>query len=279
MFISFLTDEKLLNVVGNIVVIGVLSSIIATLPFIKLEITVLGEEVKNVKGTYELLLKTLFEKSRKQCYDIIYSFSMYQSIGKSIFENSYYNFFNYEHNERGTSIINEIEPINKVYIIRNGDCSLSTYKSIYELNELIIIYKNYLGIPSTYEEQQNEEFLLSKNFKSNLFREFVFEKKRVNVIKINNRDVLGLDDMLIGKVDNVPHFTVNCESSICEYYTIDKKNYDILYSREKSISLKKTAEKVIKDWTHTRNPMHEFFLRGPQGGLQSYRSRYSALTP
>ena len=187
------------------------------------------------KETYELLLKTLFEKSRKQCYDIIYSFSIYQSIRKSVFENSYYNFFNYEHNERGTSIINETEPINKVYIIRNGDCSLSTFKSIYELNELIIIYKNYLGIPSTYEEQQNEEFLLSKNFKSNLFREFVFEKKRVNVIKINNRDVLGLDDMLIGKVDNVPHFTVNCESSICEYYTIDKKNYDILYSREKSI--------------------------------------------
>ena len=53
MFISFFTEEKLLNVVGNIVVIGVLSSIIATLPFIKLEITVLGEEVKKVNGTYE----------------------------------------------------------------------------------------------------------------------------------------------------------------------------------------------------------------------------------
>ena len=189
------------------------------------------------KAKYETLFKPIFDKSRHLFQDLIYSFSIFRSIPRSVFENHYYNFFKYIPKERNCIIIKENESINKVFVLKSGEFALSTYKSIYELNELIILYKNYIGIPATFEEKQNEDFMISKKFNSELYRHFIFDKQHVNVTIIENSDVLGLDDMIIGNDNNVSHFTVKCISSKCELFNIDKNNYNMLYTKEREVDM------------------------------------------
>ena len=62
-------------------------------------------------------------------------------IPKKFFENYYYNFFDYHLIERKHVLIQQNEINDNVYVLRNGEYSMSFYGNIIDLNNVIILFK------------------------------------------------------------------------------------------------------------------------------------------
>ena len=202
------------------------------------------------KQDYDKLLKQVNERIRKKFYSIIFSLSPFMKIPKKFFENYYYNFFDYHLIERKHVLIQQNEINDNVYVLRNGEYSMSFYGNIIDLNNVIISLKKYVdnvifkfenedennnnnennnninennnNDKKYFEEEENDEFILMKSYKSKEFNEKIYEKKNINICLIKDRDLIGLNDM-INYENKKSFFTVVSETNENEIYMIQLK--------------------------------------------------------
>lgn len=186
------------------------------------------------KEDYMVLLKSVHDKSRKKFYEVIYSFSIFQSISKGIFENYYYNFFKYVQMERGNKVIQENERTKYLYFLQNGEYAIYTNRSVYDINLLIIELKKRIKENWLKEERENEDFDMSRNFKTEYWRSMIFKKRQAKIGIIKDRDVIGLSDLIIPST-LLSNFTIECQSSRVEMFSIERGNFHNIINRENEV--------------------------------------------
>ena len=194
------------------------------------------------KDDYLTFLREINEKARKNLINLVFSYSIFQSITKSSFETKYSHMFKYIKFERDKMIIEEKEKLTSLILVRDGEFEVTVTKNLIEINELIaklrlnkmkIEKKGVKNIKGTFcdELKENEEYIMNKNYIRPEHCKTIFEKKQVRIAIITKRDLLGLFDM-IDMDDNTSLFNVVCVSFKSEAYKMTKSALKIIAERE-----------------------------------------------
>ena len=194
------------------------------------------------KDDYLTFLREINEKARKNLINLVFSYSIFQSITKSSFESKYSHMFKYIKFERDEMIIEEKDKLTSLILVRDGEFEVTVTKSLIEINELIaklrlnkmkIEKKNVKNIKGSFcdELKENEEYIMNKNYIRPEHCKIIFEKKQVRIAIITKRDLLGLFDM-IDMDDNTSLFNVVCVSFKSEAYRMTKSALKIIAERE-----------------------------------------------
>ena len=186
------------------------------------------------KEDYQKLIKEVNEKARKRLYNLVYSYPLFQSVAKGIFEYKYMHMFHYVKYKSGEQLMKEGEHVSTIMFIKNGEFELTIHKNIIEVNELIINLKqlkkqlqqqtyycpNENDCQCSYEQKENEDFILNEQFKSIEFKELVNKKLPIKVSIVKDRDVLGLYDTVL-EHSGTSLYNCTCLSTCGEGYQIE----------------------------------------------------------
>ena len=150
---------------------------------------------------YNLYLADIEVKKRKNEINYMMSFSIFDKMNKSMFENKYFNYFTCEKYMQGEIIIEQDKPINKVFFIKEGQIEITTNLSFEKIYSLL-------------EYKTNKKLDSSKKSKSNN----KIHKMRLYIS--NNKDILGLEDFI--NEEGLSFITARCSSIQVITFTIEK---------------------------------------------------------
>ena len=135
--------------------------------------------------------------------------------------------------EKGINIITEGEICKNLFFICNGEFEIYTCKNIYEVNELIIYYKNYIRKVTKnrqdYKEynpikeiRENEDLMFNNKFNTKEQNKILFKQRNIRLNIFKNRDIIGLNDCLDD--NSIAFINCKCLALNGEVYYINKKN-------------------------------------------------------
>jgi CRP-like cAMP-binding protein len=199
------------------------------------------------KEDYQKLIKEVNEKARKRLYNLVYLYPLFQSVAKGIFEYKYMHMFHYVKYKSGERIMNEGEHVSTIIFIKNGEFELTIHKNIIEVNELIINLKklkkqlqqqtycpNENDCNYSYEQKENEDFVLNEQFKSIEFKEMVNKRLPIKVSIVKDRDVLGLYDTVLEQ-NGMSLYNCTCLSTCGEGYQIEMESLLNIAQKEERV--------------------------------------------
>ena len=190
---------------------------------------------------YNDLIKNAIERAKKNFLNIIDDYKIFNQVSNYILERNYYKLFVITKIEKGINIITEGEICKNLFFICNGEFEIYTCKNIYEVNELIIYYKNYIRKVTKnkqdYKEynpikeiRENEDLMFNNKFNTKEQNKILFKQRNIRLNIFKNRDIIGLNDCLD---DNCIAF-INCKCLALngEVYYINKKQYNYIQTQE-----------------------------------------------
>lgn len=185
------------------------------------------------KSDYEILIKEINDRFHKALSLLIYSYPLFDTISKKIFDHKYSHMFKYLKFTRGEVLFSEGEPIDCCCFLNKGEFEVSIKANLIELNEIISKLKKLKHPRNGNEElRENEEFDTNKPFTSPELQEVIFTRNVIKLGVIKDRDILGLMD---NRKFGYSLFTVTCFSYGADVYKLANEAIKVLCTREQSV--------------------------------------------
>ena len=127
------------------------------------------------KSAYNNCLRDIEVRKRRNYVNFILSFPIFTEMRWNTFESKYFNFFKLEQVNHGDVIIKQNDIYEKVYFVKEGQFQLNSLLSANDLTEILKVKRKMIFKPK------------DKYFKD--------EKKQYRITIINNKDVIGLEDI------------------------------------------------------------------------------------
>ena len=200
------------------------------------------------RNQYNNLLKNSIEKAKKKFYSVVNNYNIFVQISPYALDKKYYKLFTLKKFEKGINLIEQNQNLNTIFFIINGEFEIITNRNIVELNELIIYYKNFIRkhgnkldhkLYNPLEEiRENEDLTLNKKFKTPVQNKILFEKRLIKLSIFKNRDILGLNDLMIPVSNSIGRGLVYCKtmSHDCQVYSIEKHQLFYIIDHEEAVS-------------------------------------------
>ncbi len=152
----------------------------------------------------------------------------FKKMVKRKFEREFFHFFKKEIYKKGQIIIKENEPIEFIYFIEKGFCSLSLKKSLIEIYNL----NNYLNLAKIYKKK-NLKFDFNLNLpkiqNENEFIKKIKEKNYQNILILGENEIIG-NECVFFDINNL--FTVKVESEKIYVFKIYKKYFQNIFTKD-----------------------------------------------
>ena len=181
------------------------------------------------KSAYNNCLRDIEVRKRRNYVNFILSFPIFTEMRWNIFESRYFNFFKLEQVNHGDVIIKQNEVYEKVYFIKEGQFQLNSLLSANDLSEIL-------------KEKRKIIFKPKDKYFNN-------EKKQFRITIINNKDVIGLEDICFKN-----HYLVDavCISTEALIFSITKNILNDISNKIPEVKLKlentiKFREKIITE--------------------------------
>ena len=200
------------------------------------------------RNQYDTLLKNAIEKAKKKFFTLISCYNIFQQISNYALEKKYYKLFTFKKYEKGIDLILQNQLSENAYFIISGEFEIITNRNIVEINELIIYYKKFIRkhgnkldhkLYNPLEEiRENEDLTLNKKFKTPAQNKILFEKRLIKLSIFQNRDILGLNDLMIPVSNSIGRGLVFCKtmSHDCQVYSIEKHQLFFIIDHEEAVS-------------------------------------------
>ena len=173
------------------------------------------------KNAYNNCLKEIEVRKRRANVTFILSFPIFTELRWNVFESKYFNFFKLENFNHGDIIIQQGSIVDKVFFVKEGLFQLNSFISSNELTNILKEKRKIIFKPK------------DKYFKN--------EKKKFKITIINNKDILGLEDICF---ENKYFVDAICISTKASVFSITK---NILLDICKKIpEIQKKLENIIK---------------------------------
>ena len=127
------------------------------------------------KSAYNNCLRDIEVRKRRNYVNFILSFPIFTEMRWNIFESRYFNYFKLEQINHGDLIIKQNDIYEKVYFVKEGQFQLNSRLSANDLTEIL--------------KEKRKMIFKPKN------KYFNNEKKQYRITIINNKDVIGLEDI------------------------------------------------------------------------------------
>ena len=176
----------------------------------------------------------------KEFYNKFYLFSGFNQLYFSL---NYSKYMIYKQFEYGEKIFSQGSIYEGVYLIKEGEISISTNRKMDELNGLIVALQNSLNGFYEYISCLTEKNLENENmktdfsnpiFQSKEYAEEIKGNKEIVLGKFHNFEILGLNDCYNYKND-IYHFNAICQSKNAILYFIPKNIFNLMISREQHV--------------------------------------------
>ena len=186
----------------------------------------------NLNVSIQLKMENLFKEIKND-------FFFFRGINDNKFISDYSHFMLYKKYKKGDKIFIQGGIYEGIYLIYNGEITLSTKTNIDKLGQLLI---NVIYSIKTYSEHipafNSKELIEEFNNKHKLLytrgdfpiKELINEKI-IEITTIKKNDVLGLCDLYDHKTE-IFNFTAECVSDEAELIFISKNNFNLLIGRE-----------------------------------------------
>jgi CRP-like cAMP-binding protein len=200
------------------------------------------------RNQYDTLLKNAIEKAKKKFFTVISCYNIFQQISNYALEKKYYKLFTFKKYEKGIDLILQNQLSETAIFIISGEFEVFTTRNIVEINDLIIYYKKFIrkhGSKLDYklynpleEIRENEDLTLNKKFKTPAQNKILFEKRLIKLSIFQNRDILGLNDLMIPVSNSIGRGLVFCKSMShdCQVYSIEKHQLFFIIDHEEAVS-------------------------------------------
>ena len=228
----------------------------------KRKATVITNEITHFaiiyRNQYNTLLKNAIEKVKKKFFTVINYYNIFSSISPLSLEKKYYKLFTMIKIEKGKNLIYQNEENDKVYFIINGDFEISTFRNIFEINELIIYYKKFIRKYSSKtdfkfynpnnEIRENEDLTLNKKFKTEEQNKILFERRIIKLNIFQNKDILGLSDLMLPITTYIYKGLINCKcvGQDNQIYSLQRNNFFFIMEHEEDIKDKTIEYEINK---------------------------------
>ena len=199
------------------------------------------------REVYNGCLRDIEIKQRRNEVNFVLSFNIFKGMNWTIFENKFFNYFKLETVTQGKIIINQNSHFDFIYLVKNGEFELTSSLTLKEISEIV---KNKVG--------------KTLNIKNKFFPN---NKKNYRIALINNKDVIGLNDIIY---NDKSYVNVICTSPEAKIYALDR---NILYNfTRKMIEVKNNIEKITDlKIKALMDRLIEFFLVSENTDVEEYK--------
>ena len=204
--------------------------------------------------------------------NIFKKYIIFENISISFLTKHYSNYFRLVHIKKGEKLITQGTPHEGIYFVNKGRFQLRTFKSYYELQELIFslrdsldTFTNYISFIKKREfDDLNNKGNSQKNiemYKHPLFVIKSSEKKDIIFATYHAPKIIGLNEFYDIKT-GINHFSLYCQSEDAEIYFLPIELFNNLLSID-------TVYKIIAHMVEERVENLIF-------GIKRYKSLYEA---
>ena len=192
-------------------------------------------------------LKDIEVKQRRNEVNFVLSFNIFKGMNWTIFENKFFNYFKLETVSQGKIIINQNSHFDFIYLVKKGEFELTSSLTLKEIKDMV-----------------KEKVGKTLNIKNKFFPN---NKKNYRIALINNKDVIGLDDIIY---NNKSFVNVICTSPEAIIYALDK---NILYNFTKKMPEVKNNIEIITNLkiNALMDRLIEFFLVSENTNYEEYK--------
>ena len=175
------------------------------------------------RNDYTAYLRDFDAKKRKLDINFMMSFSIFNKMNLTVFENRFFNFFKKETFFQGKNIIIQDQKVDKVFFIAEGQFEIMTNLSLLKIYSLL----NH----KIKREIDNEK----------MKKKFPKDEYNLRLYISQHRDILGLDDCCYG--NDTSFITAKCLSDDGQAFIIDKSILNEI--RVKLPEIDKKISKII----------------------------------
>ena len=192
-------------------------------------------------------LKDIEVKQRRNEVNFVLSFNIFKGMNWTIFENKFFNYFKLETVSQGKIIIKQNSHFDFIYLVKKGEFELTSSLTLKEIKDIV-----------------KEKVGKTLNIKNKFFPN---NKKNYRIALINNKDVIGLDDIIY---NNKSFVNVICTSPEAIIYALDK---NILYNFTKKMPEVKNNIEIITNLkiNALMDRLIEFFLVSENTNYEEYK--------
>ena len=210
------------------------------------------------KNGYFKCLQDVESKMRKQKLKFLLSLPIFKNCNSYIFKKKFSSFFTkrlvYSHEE----LFKENEEVKNqiIYFIRDGEFSITCYKSINEINKLFIDLKY-----NDFVDPEDDDDCLDKEFD-----DYIRFKKKKNLYKIQyfkENDVIGLNDCIL---NNKYIYSATCTSSTAIVYEIHINFLKLFMNSDQVLKDNISYEEMVK-----RNLTIKLLLKSRNDKMKYYK--------
>ena len=204
--------------------------------------------------------------------NIFKKYIIFENISISFLTKHYSNYFRLVHIKKGEKLITQGTPHEGIYFVNKGRFQLRTFKSYYELQELIFSLRDSLDTFTNYISFIKKREFDDLNNKGNSQKNIEMYKHPLFVIKSNEKKdiifatyhapkIIGLNEFYDIKT-GINHFSLYCQSEDAEIYFLPIELFNNLLSID-------TVYKIIAHMVEERVENLIF-------GIKRYKSLYEA---
>lgn len=182
-------------------------------------------------------MKAIFKEKQKLFY-------IFSGIPKNLFVNTYSNFMSYKKYKKGDKLLLQNTEYKGVFLLQKGELEVYTFRSFDELDGLMVSLQQSLEGFNEYISSLKDAEIPLENL-SNLFNNPVYqtnqflsaskEKRKINMLNINNKEVVGLNELYYFKTQII-NFTIECLSDEAIVYFIPKEAFRFLLNKETTVN-------------------------------------------
>lgn len=204
--------------------------------------TIKVEETANLgvfnKHIYQNFIFNEKQKIKLKEVNFFHSNFFFNSLRQEYFESKIFNHISPHEYSSKYILFKEGEPIKYIYFVREGSVEISITSSIINLQKQI---ENLLSNNQNVKKLSNYSILVNSymegilnNINSKLLKEKLSEKKKFNLFKIAENNIIGLEDLLLSENETYITKGLIC-SSKAKIYKLSIEKLNSLFKTEKSI--------------------------------------------
>jgi hypothetical protein len=200
-----------------------------TATIIAIEDTHFGE---TDRSAYYTSVKESLHKLKKHNIGFLINSHIFQDLLYDKFELNYFNLFAVKKISSDSLIIKSGDIPKKLYFIKSGKYEVSTKRSLNDVNMMIKALGGNVD--------ESKEKIMQKNDPH--LKKYFFEKHQLRLTHIIEKDIIGLEDIIL---NNEFFVDVICISYIGEIFELENKSFEFIKYKEPHIE--EHYEKIVKD--------------------------------
>ncbi len=188
------------------------------------------------------VFKLIKAKMRKIFRDSYQMYFIFNGLVRDYFVKHYAKLIIYSQYQKGEKLFSQNSLHEGIYLIKEGEFTLSTRRKLEEFNVIIASFQNSLGCFDDYISRMKDNKIKNNDkdaFSNPIYqsKEYLAEIRGVKEIilgKVHTGEILGLYDCFNYKTD-MCHFDAICSSDTAIVYFIPKNEIPTLISREPTV--------------------------------------------